>query len=171
MKQPRSDADADLPRWFRRPTLRSGYQPSLFPEVVRDVLARLKVSPDELTRWHQDEWISFDLESAPLLEPVHVGEIIFVRDVVRSGLPDAVLRALFEQLPHPLAVNPDRIAFSFTHGWVLPAFTSEPDPGDYVDSNVESWLDQLAEEGETARLIELQERIEQLLASSAAPGE
>lgn len=155
-----------LPAWFERPTPQLGVQPTLFPEDIHDVLARLKVSPDELGRWHQLEWMSFDATSAERLEPAQFDELVFVRDVVRSGLSDAVLRILFEQLPRPLAADPDRITYSFTHGWVQPVLTSEPDPGELVDANVDAWFEQLAEEGQMGRLIELRARIEQLLVSA-----
>ena len=158
--------DDDLPAWFVRPKKRGGIQATLFPEDVHEVLARLKISPDDLARWDQNEWVSFDSNTTHLLGPEQIHEIIFVRDLVRSGLPDAFLKVLLEQLPKPLAVDPNQIAFSFTHGWVLPAFTREPDLWEHIEENVEAWLDQLAEDGQNDRLVELREKIGALIAST-----
>lgn len=158
--------DHALPAWFERPTSAGSIQRSFFPENIHDVLARLKVSPDELARWRQHGWISFDVQTAYQLESAQVGELTFVRDVARSGLPDAVLRMLFAQLPAPMTVDPNLIAFSFTHGWVLPAFTSEADLADYIEQNVDTWLEGLAEEGHSEQLARLKDLIERLLTSS-----
>jgi len=163
--QVKTSKDDGLPPWFKRPESQSGLQASLFPEDVHDVLARLKISSDDLARWHQYGWVSFGTNTADHLEPAQIDELVFVRDVVRSGLSDALLKMLFEQLPKPLAADPDRIAFSFTYGWVLPTLTSEPDLDGYVEDNVDTWLEQLAEEGQIARLTELRDKIEELLAS------
>ena len=159
----KSLADYGLPVWFERPTRQLRIQLSLLPEDIYSVLADLKVSSDELIRWHQRGWISFDTQTVDYLEPAQVGELAFVRDVIRSGLSDALLTALFDQLPTPVSANPNLIAFSFTHGWVMPTYTSEPDIDQCIDENVDAWLDTLAAEGRTDRLLELKGSIDYLL--------
>jgi hypothetical protein len=156
-------ASQGLPKWFERPKSRRLVQASLFAEDIHDVLAQLKVSPDELTRWQGNGWISFDSQTSYRLEPDEIGTLVFVRDMVRSGLPDALLRALFDQLSAPVNVDPDLIAFSFTHGWVVPTYTRVPTVEQCIRENVDDWLENLAETRQTDRLLELKDSIDYLL--------
>ena len=154
-----------LPDWFVRPTQRTCVQSTLFPEEVGDVLVRLKVSRDELDRWFAYGWVSFGPDVEHKLEPDEVDEIVFVRDLVRSGLPDAYQKALLCSLPKPLSAHPDKIAYSFTLGWVLPAFTRKPDLSEYMARNIDAWIEKLAEERDRDCLVDLKERIDKALDS------
>jgi hypothetical protein len=129
-----------------------------------EAIARLKVSPDELERWHWRGWISWlpalqhmiDTEQDPV-----IGEIAFVRDVVRSGLPDGIVATMLEGLPKPFAYQPDVIAFSFRHGWIVPSLTSKHT---VTDDYVEEWLRSLALTGQHDRLREICQVAEDLVA-------
>lgn len=164
----RSEGPDHLPSWFDRPTSRDTTQPTLFPEDLHDALARLQISTDELDRWHQDGWLSFDSRFDQKLEPHHINELVIVRDAVRSGLPAAYQRKLLMMLPKPLNVDPNKLAFSFAHGWVVPAFTDEPQLEEYMEENLDRWLSGLVEDESTDRLVQIKEQIEALLALNSS---
>jgi hypothetical protein len=132
---------------------------------LAEVLAELRVSADELQRWHDSGWLSFGPDRTDPLEDWDSNAIHFVRDVVRSGLSDALIAAHFEQLPRPMSFDPDSIAFSFSLGWVVAHIEPEPDPSDVVDEHIADWLTERAEGGERKRLEEIRDRILGLLAS------
>jgi hypothetical protein len=146
--------DDDLPPWFVRPVLRGPIQKSLLLENLHEVLARCRVSMDDLLRWHENGWIPFALEDE--LEPDYVEHLCFVRDVVRSGLGDAQIARLIELMPKGLLADARDMVFSFGYGWVVPAFYSDaPREMDFDEA-----LDLLVEEEDWERLIELRERID-----------
>ena len=72
-----------LPHWFTRPSPAYEMQRTLFPEEPTTVLAALRVSDDELARWNAKRWVSFGPQRIERMEPWHVHEVQFVRDVVR----------------------------------------------------------------------------------------
>ena len=152
-----------LPPWFQRPYSSMCRQSTLFTDELPDVLATLCVSPDDLTRWHARGWVSFGPELSSGLESWHVNEIRFVRDVVRSGLPDAQIEHLFRQLPRPMDFDSTAVAYSFSLGWVIVNPPDELDPDEVVAEHVVNWLAAMADAGELERLIALRDQIESLL--------
>ena len=161
-----SDEPADLPMWFERPRPASTRQRYLFGLKVSEVLAGLRVSTDELARWHKQGLVSFGPEPSRELEPCAIDEIRFVRDVVRSGLSDAQIERLFVELPRPMNFDPDAVAYSFSLGWVVAVPpTPEADPIEVVDEHLDDWLAELDVENNEGRLIELRDRITTLLLS------
>ena len=153
----------NLPPWFERVTPVRDAQRSLFTDELAVVLAALRVSEDELGRWHNQGWVSFGPGRQTSLEAHDVNEIRFVRDVVRSGLSDSYIAELLAQLPRPLNFSPDEVAYSFSLGWVWAGPVPEPDPNDIVDEYVEDWLDNLAANEDQSRLADLRNRIDQVL--------
>lgn len=153
-----------LPSWFARPHPVRTWQASLFQIGLKDALARLNISEDDLSRWHAKGWISFDSSAQFKIseyDDPRVFELTIVRDVVRSGLSDAHIESLLDILPKPFAFDPDRIAFSFQYGWVeaiRPEMT-----GDVIEKNLDSWLEDLAERGEIDRLQDIHDRITEFL--------
>jgi hypothetical protein len=152
-----------LPPWFKRVTPVESAQRSLFPEGLPVVLATLRVSEDELGRWSERGWVSFGPDRQTALELQDVNEIRFVRDVARSGLSDAYIAELLEQLPRPLNFSPDEVAYSFSLGWVWVEPVTEPEPSEIVEQYVDDWLEDLAAHQDADRLGELRDRIDQLL--------
>lgn len=129
----------------------ASHEPCLFRIRLSDVIARLGVSLDDLRRWHDGGWLSF---TATMSEEVNefddpkVFEIQMVRDIARSGLSDAQIETLLSQLPKPYAFNPDRIAYSFRHGWIQVAPPVEiPDPSEVIEEHLDGWIEQC--DGET----------------------
>lgn len=154
------DNSDELPRWFKRPRPVEIFQRSLFIITLKDALVRLRISEDELSRWNSKGWVSsdgsVDLQLNEYDDPL-IFKLTFVRDIVRSGLSDSQIEYILDQLPKPLAFNPDRIAYSFKYGWVetVPAEL----PEDIIEEYIDSWLEEIDAE----RLQELQERIYELL--------
>ncbi|MGI6418468.1 MAG: hypothetical protein ACOX1P_22700 [Thermoguttaceae bacterium] len=161
----REDNERRFPPWFEYPCPTRDRQRRLFGSDLHAVLVRLQISSDEVARWHAKGWLSFrDLEDSPIDEfrDPRVWELTIVRDIVRSGLADAQIECLLDNLPKPFAFDPDSLAFSFRHGWVEVVLRRFRDPDDVVEEHLDSWLDDCDED----RLRELKERIEELLEQS-----
>jgi len=160
-----------LPAWFYRPKSEAGWQRCLFTSRPDDVLVKLKISRDEVRRWLDKGWLSFDLQPVTEFDEFgdpRVSELTMVRDVVRSGLNDAQIDHLLGLLPKPCVVDPERIAFSFRYGWVVAIPPCEPDPDEIVGEHIDSWLTACGKE----RLLELRSRIGELLSKpDDAPSE
>ena len=154
--------DDKLPAWFYRPKSEALWQRCLFTSRPDDVLIRLQISRDEVRRWLGKGWLSFDLEPATQFDDIgdpRVSELTMVRDVVRSGLSDAQIDYLLGLLPKPCTVDPERIAFSFRHGWVVAIPPREPDPDEIIEDHLDSWLEACRK----GRLLELRDQISELL--------
>ena len=154
------DNPEDLPIWFKRPRPVRMFQQSLFQITLKDALVRLRISEDDLSRWNTKGWVSFDGAVDARLndydDPL-IFNLTFVRDIVRSGLSDSQIEYILDQLPKPLAFNPDRIAYSFKYGWVETVPAESPE--DIIEEHLDSWLEEIDAE----RLQELQKRIYELL--------
>ena len=158
---------ASFPQWFTSVDSLTAWQASLFTETMDDVLATLRVSSDELDRWHQRGWTSFGSDFAEELDEPHVNEIRFVRDVVRAGLNDAMVAALFSELPKPMNFDPLRVAYSFSLGWVQSVIRKEPDVYDLIETHLDDWLSQVAA-NDVDRLRLLRDRLDELIVSTEA---
>lgn len=154
---------SDLPPGLMRPQVASHHQPGLFRLTLPEVLARLGVSADDLRRWHDQGWLSFDEtldETFDEFDDPRCFEIQVVRDVVRSGLSDVQIAHLLAQLRKPFAFNPDRLALSFRHGWVYaPPPVGIPEPSEVIEENFDDWLAQCDEE----KLSELRVKVDEAL--------
>ena len=143
--------------WYRpHPEMQS----HLFGERVEDVLASTHVSRDDLRRWLERGWISFDVDELDEVQMPLVWEIEFVRNVARSGLSDAQINEFLFNLEKPYRFNPEFVAFHFSFGWVCP---QRHDPDDVVEEHLDEWLDSLADSEEFDRLEKLQDQIARLL--------
>lgn len=155
-----------LPPWFASPQPTTRWrQLTLFRSPFADALVRLRISADECARWHANRWLSFDgsrITEVDDFDDPRVWELIVVRDVVRSGLSDAQIVSLLSQLPKPFAVDPDRVAYSFRHGWVEATIPAEPDPDTIIEEHLDSWLETCDQE----RLQQFYQKIGELLAGS-----
>jgi hypothetical protein len=145
--------------WFRP---HSETQAHLFGEPVEDVLASTHVSRDDLRRWKESGWISFDVDELDEIQMPLVWEVEFVRNVARSGLSDVQINDFLLNLEQPFRFNPEFVAYHFSFGWVCP---ERHDPNEVVEQHLDEWLDSLAESEEFDRLEQLQDRIAMLLES------
>ena len=140
----------DLPLGLVRPQPITNHQGCLFRISLADALFRLRVSPDDLGRWHERGWLSFGEELTEELDEFddpRVLEIQVVRDIVRSGLTDVQIENLLAELPKPFAFDPTRLAFSFRYGWVCMEPPVEiPEPSDVIEQNIDGWIAKCDEE-------------------------
>lgn len=162
---PSNDAFSDaLPPGMVRPEPITEYQLGLFQISLADALVQLRVSPDDLQRWHERGWVSFDAGWSGKLDQFcdpRIFEIQIVRDVVRSGLADAQIDGLLSQLPKPLAFAPHRLAFSFVYGWVHVQPPVEIPEASDVQNNLDEWIEQCDEE----QLEDLRDKVAEALAA------
>lgn len=137
----------NLPDWFIPVTSPQEYQQTLFalsPSELQGLLLAMKISIDELRRWHAAGWLSFsDIIDEPL-EQWHVNELRLVRDVVRSGLADAQVADMLEQLPRPFRFDPYMVAYNFSLGWVQVRETEQRT--DYDADEIIEWIERLQED-------------------------
>ena len=66
-----------LPKCWQRPT--RDCQPTFFPQPVEEVLADLRVNRNDLRRWKQQGWLSFDVDGADKIDLPQEKEIRFIR--------------------------------------------------------------------------------------------
>lgn len=132
-----------LPRWFESPKQEVAIQQELFAESLAEVLFRLKISRDDLSRWYGWQWISVPPDAGSTLQRQEVAELEFVSEVARSGFPDESISQILSQLPRPLNFNPDLMVYSFRYGWMqVVAWKHFNSPFDEVDDRVYEWLQQ-----------------------------
>lgn len=152
------ETNAPLPEWFRRPDPVSRREGCLFHSRLEEAIARLRISRDEVARWRAKGWLSFDDASTETLDDFgdpRVWELIIIRDLVRSGFADAQVANLLSQLPRPCSIDPDRLAFSFRHGWVEVVPPEKPDYHEIIESHLDSWIEECDED----RLREVRDHI------------
>ena len=150
-----SNYDLSALKELRRPT-QVGNQLSLFPRGRAETLAVLKVSLDDAAHWQQAGWLSYDAAALETLEDNQIAELVFIRDIARSGLPHSFITELLGELERPYAYPPETTAYSFSSGWVEVAF---PDMNEMVDQHLENWVQEKLAEGNEERLSAVSESI------------
>src|SRR5262245_34835359 len=93
-------------------------QRTRFKQQTDNALAELRVSRDEIRRWHQLGWISFEVDALAELDEPEKSEIAFVCSIARSGLSEAQVSVFLGELSKPYKYAPDRVAYHFVFGWV-----------------------------------------------------
>lgn len=166
MKPSNSSPDAGgLPQGMNRPCAITNEQRSLFRITLATALASLGVSRDDLRRWRNLGWVSFDDNLTEELDEFgdpRSAEISLIRDIARSGLSDAQIGVLLSELPKPYAYNSDRITFSFRHGWIeLEPPAEIPEPSEIIEEHLDEWLSNCDQE----TLEDLRNRVEHALAA------
>lgn len=134
---------------------------------TEDVIAQLHVSKDEMRRWHEQGWLSFNAESKPQLMVQDTWEIEFVRNIARSGFSDCQITELLQGLPRPLKYDPTRTAYHFEYGWVSPLDYHF----DIVERYVSDWIEELAGEGDLGKLQQLVWEINEQIHAITQDGE
>lgn len=147
-----------LPSGLARPSTGQHGASCLFRLSMGEALARLSVSENDLRRWRTCGWLSFDWkidDEVDEFDDPKLGEIELIRDITRSGMADARITRLLEKLPRPLNQRPDRLLYSFRHGWVVLDPPEPPDPAEVA----EGYIAELTASGDRETLEELQARI------------
>ena len=158
-----NDEKNNYPPWYRKPEPVIVYQVSLFKPSIKDISAEHKVSLDELFRWYHKGWLSFNPHEKDELNEPDVFEIILIRDVVRSGLSDANIEDLFSQLPKPLSFDPEKIAYSFSLGWVeYDENYNDIDYAEIIGEHLEEWLYEISADGDEEAINNIISMIEKI---------
>lgn len=155
-----------LPKWWTRPV--PNCQRTLFPQEKHQALADLRVTEDDLRKWHHRGWISFDVDTVAQLDEPDMWEVQFVRELALSGLADFQIVELLEKLPKPYCFDPRYVAFHFEYGWVEPV---EQDPFDVIDENVADWIEDLGSSRKIRRLEEIRSLVEAQIECLTEPDE
>lgn len=151
--------------WRRADGTRREAQLDLFPRDRDEVLAAAGVSLDDLARWRERGWISFDAKALGALDAPLIAEVAFIRNLARSGLPDALIGRLLQELEPPYRYDPTRTAYSFAYGWVQPPPVADDDEvEDFLKERLPAWLFDKAVIGELKVLTDLQETVETAVA-------
>ena len=150
-----SSYDLSTLKELRRPT-QIASQLSLFPRRRDKTLAILRVSLDDAAHWQQVGWLSYDAAALETLEDNQIAELVFIRDIARSGLPYPFVTELLGELERPYAYSPETTAYSFSAGWVEVVF---PDMDEMVDQHLDSWVQEKVAEGDEETLSALADSI------------
>jgi hypothetical protein len=138
----------------------SSDQLSLFSSSRDEFAAEVLVSCDEMSAWHQKNWLSFDpLTMTEFNEPERM-EVLFLKALAHSGLSDSYIeRLLSAGLRKPYRYDPGETFFSFAdfHWITIPP---EPDPA----AIAVEYIEDLADQKEWDELREFQKKIAAVLA-------
>lgn len=145
----------DLPRYWSHP--RPDTAPTLFVDEPADAMAALAVTTDDLRKWRDRGWLSFDIDNVERIDQPEYLEVRFIRSLVVSGLSHSQVEDLLRTLPRPFSFDPFRIAYHFEFGWVM---ASEPDEPPTPEEAIDTWLDELASEGAVDELEALSSEVE-----------
>lgn len=154
-------APTTLPHWWTRPV--PNCQRTLFPQEKHQALADLRVTEDDLRKWHHRGWISFDVDTVAQLDEPDMWEVQFMRGLALSGLADFQIVQFLEGLPKPYCFDPRYVAFHFEYGWV--------EPFDVIDENVADWIEDLGSSRMIRRLEEIRALVEAQIESLMEPDE
>lgn len=157
----------NLPYGWLEPTRAT--QRGLFPDERDILLARMRVSLDEATRWHEKRWLSFDPRTVTEIHDPERNELLFLRNLVQSGFSDAQIQTWLDPLSPPYSYDPILTAYSFAHGWVrLPPQTTDCEVDDFIRQHLDEWVRDRLREGDEAALRDVLHRLQISLADHRA---
>lgn len=116
-------------------------QATLFPCAVETTLAETSITVAEADDWSRRGWLSFSVSSCTQIDEPEWAELVFVRNLARSGLGSWVIDRLLADLGRPYRLHPHRVAYSFAFGWVELPRSREPDPAKLTSELVSEWVD------------------------------
>ena len=165
----RMDRYEPLPPW-RRPVQET--QLSLFPYPLDQWMAYCEVSRDDVRRWQEQGWISFDVDTLSELHLPNAWELTFVKNLARSGLSDQQINHLLAGLPSPYSYDPLTTAYHLAHGWVqAPRPLDEADVLKFVEEHLDEWITAQSELGNLDRLHDLLSKTWDAIRARQAPNE
>jgi len=134
-------------------------EPTLFPfKSVEEFFVTLEVSKDELNRWFEKGWISFEPGKHAKFDEAEYLEAEFVKSLAQSGQSDEWITKLLSTLEPPYSYNIRNMAYSFaTKCWVQ--VPTEEEIEEIITEHLDGYLSVLPED----ELEELKETIEGLL--------
>lgn len=115
---------------------------TLFPMSLESFEVMAQVSADEMRRWHDAGWLSFDPYKLHQVDWAEDTEVRFIRALARSGLSDERISELLAPLAKPYCYGPERTFYSFEkRSWITlppkPAFCLKDEITGLVE--VEDW--------------------------------
>jgi len=133
-------------------------QNCLFTMGLDEFEASAQVSGDEMQRWRERGFLSFDPRVVVAFDDRHRIEVEFIAALVRSGLGDAWIEEILGGLRKPYCYNPAQTFYSFSHRrWItLP-------PAQKAQEVIIHQLATLARAEEWIVLRDLRDRIEGML--------
>ena len=119
-----------------------------------------------MKRWHEKGWLSFEPASIEEYDEPQWVEVEFVKPIVRSGLSDDWIDTFLSKLEMPYCYNSRRTFYSFAdQAWkTIPTI---PEPEETVDE----YLQGLADDENWDALLEMAERVNDLLGNHAQDNE
>jgi len=139
------------------------HQKTLFPtKSIAAFEMETAVSADEMKRWHDKEWLSFDPSALGEFDEAQWIEVEFVKGLVRSGLSDEWIGKLLSKLERPYCYAPKNTFYSFAvQSWkTMPGI---PEPEEVIEESLDSYLQDLADSEDRERLLEIRGTIDDLL--------
>jgi hypothetical protein len=136
-------------------------QSTFFKQTPDVFAAETSVSLDEMKRWYEAGWLSFDPAVVNEYDERESVEVQFVKAVVRFGLSDAMIHKILSTLNKPYCYNTNETFYSFERdSWIT--LPPAPDPMETIEENIESLI-----ENENLEVLELiKERIDAALENS-----
>ena len=134
------------------------HQLTFFKQSPDEFLVERGVSIDEMNRWHENGWLSFDPATIQEYDEKESIEVLFIKAVVRFGISDAMVNRLFSRLDKPYCYDPKITFFSFEQdSWIT--LPPKSDPKDTVSEGIEA----LIENEEWEELRSLMDRISEVI--------
>ena len=128
--------------------------PTFFPEASEKVLRDEGITSVEADCWYDRGWLSFSSDSIEKIDEPEWAELVFIRDLVRSGLGRYSIDGFLADLTPPYRFHPLRVAYNFALGWVERPAVPEPDPEEFTADQIEQWADAAAANGDRDALWE-----------------
>ena len=88
-------------------------QSTFFKQTPDVFAAETSVSLDEMKRWYEAGWLSFDPAVVNEYDERESVEVQFVKAVVRFGLSDAMIHKILSTLNKPYCYNTNETFYSF----------------------------------------------------------
>lgn len=116
----------------------------MFPQKRGEFLALAQVGEADLVRWRDAGWLSSDHATTEYLDQPEQFEILFVRNIARSGLYADDIDRLLASLEKPYSYHPTQTAYSFAMGWVASPWPEAEDA--HFETHLLDWVHKKLEE-------------------------
>jgi hypothetical protein len=136
-------------------------QELLFPQSARELSDKIGLNWWATIKLHEGGWLSFDPESTNALNERQEHELRFVGSLVIGGCTSQLMEELLDGLERPYCYDGRRIYYD----WAERRWRLLPQPVTDPETVFAEWLEALKDEGDVARLEEIQSQVEAALNS------
>ena len=132
-------------------------QPALFKRSLKEFLKETGVDINELHQWFELGWLSFDPKTQKVYDDKEYYEIMFIKGLVRLGLPKEKIIYMLSQLEKPYCYNHNDVYWDFNKNeWtefsqVIDKYLDD-NMHEIVVNNLGAYLEDLAEQGDKDEL-------------------